>query len=378
MGAALALALGLASRASFAQSPAAAPTIRLEVVVEGLEAPVDFADPADGSGRLFVVEKAGRVRVIKDGHLEWRPLVDLEDYISTGAEQGVLGIALAPDFRTSRQFYLNFTDRQGDTVIARYTESAQGRAEAKELQVILKVVQPYANHNGGQLRFGPDKFLYIGMGDGGSAGDPGGHAQNKRSLLGKMLRIDPGTPTGYRVPSDNPFVSDRDAAPEVWALGLRNPWRFSFDRESGKLFAEDVGQSAQEEINIIEKGGNYGWNVMEGQSCFGGATCDPSRFIAPISTYDRTDGGAVIGGHVYRGNSVPALRGQYVFGDFGTGTIWTLSSSDDGRTWQRTTLISTGKKLTGFGEDHSGELFVMTFDGVLYRLTIPTPRGDSQ
>jgi glucose/arabinose dehydrogenase len=359
-----------------AEAPTA--TVRLEVVVEGLEAPLDFADPGDSTGRLFVVEKPGRVRVIKDGKLQRRPLLDLEDYVSEGAEQGLLGIALAPDFPASKKLYLNFTDRQGDTVVARYIESTNGRGEGKDLQVILKIVQPFANHNGGQIRFGSDTFLYIGMGDGGGAGDPGGHAQNKRSLLGKMLRIDPSPPTGYQIPRDNPFVSDRDAAPEVWALGFRNPWRFSFDRESGKLFVGDVGQSAQEEVDIVERGGNYGWNSMEGSVCFGSVECDSTRLVAPIAHYGRDEGVSVIGGYVYRGSALPDLKGKYVFGDFGTGTIWTLTASEDGRSWQRQRLIATGKRLTGFGEDRSGELFVMTLDGVLYRLTLPAAKAVAQ
>ncbi|WP_240550117.1 PQQ-dependent sugar dehydrogenase [Candidatus Roseilinea sp. NK_OTU-006] len=346
----------------------------LQMIAEGLDKPTYLTHAGDGSGALYITEQPGRVRVWRDGQLLPTPFLDLTDRVGNrGSEQGLLSIAFSPDFEQSRRFFVNYTDNGGDTVISGFIANADGlTADPSSEWVVMRIEQPYANHNGGQIQFGPDGMLYIGMGDGGAAGDPQNFAQNMRSLLGKMLRIDvsrssPAQP--YRVPADNPSVGD-GARPEIWAFGLRNPWRFSFDRATGDLFIADVGQNAFEEINFQpagQGGQNYGWKFREGLALYAG---DPGTLALtdPIHQYAHREGGcSVTGGYVYRGSALPSLVGAYIYGDFCSGRIWTLRPNGNGA-WQNDVLFSTPYNISSFGEDEAGELYVLDHNGAVYKL----------
>jgi glucose/arabinose dehydrogenase len=342
------------------------------LVVDGLERPTTLAVPGDGSGRLFVTEQPGRIRVIAGETLRDEPFLDIVARVgSRGNEQGLLGLAFAPDFAASGQFYVNYTDRQGDTVIARYHADGE-RADPNSEEVLLHVDQPYANHNGGQLAFGPDGYLYIGLGDGGSGGDPQGHGQGLDTLLGKILRIDVSGGGDYRAPPDNPFVNDSRARPEIWAYGLRNPWRFSFDRATNDLYIADVGQDTWEEIDVAPAGSrggeNYGWNYREGAHPFEGRPPAGLTLIDPITEYNHNEGGcSVTGGYVYRGAQLPSLRGVYFYGDYCLGYVWGLWRDAAGQ-WRNQRLFETGFNISSFGEDENGELFLLDLNGAMYQL----------
>ena len=261
-------------------------TITLDDVVGGLTNPVYLTHAGDGSGRLFVVEQAGKIRIVQDGSLLSIPFLDIQNRVTSGGEMGLLSVAFHPSYKSNRRFFVNYTDRRPNlkTIVAEYQASAaKPNIAGTTEKVVLTIDQPYDNHNGGQLQFGPDGYLYIGMGDGGSGGDPQGNGQNKNALLGKLLRIDVDRDSPYGVPAGNPFVGV-SGADEIWALGLRNPWRFSFDRANGRLFAADVGQNLYEEVDIINRAGNYGWNVMEGAHCYSPPTgCDTTGLELPIN-----------------------------------------------------------------------------------------------
>ncbi|MGH7474435.1 MAG: PQQ-dependent sugar dehydrogenase, partial [Candidatus Methylomirabilales bacterium] len=300
------------------------------------------------------------------------PFLDISRLVRSGGEQGLLSVAFHPRYATNGLFYVNYTDRVGDTVVARYTVSAnRDRADAASALVVLTIAQPYPNHNGGQLQFGPDGTLYIGMGDGGSAGDPHGHGQNPNSLLGKMLRIDVNVPP-YAVPKTNPFVGPGPPLDEIWALGLRNPWRFSFDRQSGDLYIADVGQNSREEVNVQPAGSrggeNYGWNIMEGAECFSPPSgCARAGLTMPVATYRTGENCSITGGYVYRGTQVRTLIGTYIFGDYCSGRIWGLRKSNRGE-WTMRELLDTPLRISSFGEDEAAELYVVDHGGVIYRL----------
>ncbi len=342
------------------------PPIALDRIAAGLHKPVHLTHAGDGSGRLFVTEQAGRIRIIDHGKLLPAPFLDIHKRVSSGGERGLLSVAFAPDYESSGMFYVDYTARRGGlhTVIARFRRTTRDRADANSEQILLTIDQPYGNHNGGQLAFGPDGYLYIGMGDGGSGDDPHGNGQNPDSLLGKILRIDvthAQAPRAYAIPKDNPFVGRARHRPEVWAYGLRNPWRFSFDHATGRLFAADVGQDEVEEIDIIRKGGNYGWNVMEGDQCTPGVNphCDPSPYIPPLFTYRHPLGFSITGGFVYRGAAIPALCAVYLYGDYVNGQVWGLRT-DGTKVTRRATLIENrGLHISSFGEDGVGELYVL-------------------
>jgi glucose/arabinose dehydrogenase len=345
------------------------PNVTLTTFVSGLSNPVGFVPANDGSGRFFVLEQSGRIRIIQNGVLLATPFLDISQKIESGGEKGLLGLAFHPQFIQNGRFFLNYTRRvagQLQSVIAEYTVSPTNTNQTSSTseRALLTLNQPFDNHKGGQLAFGPDGFLYLGFGDGGSGGDPMGNGQDKFILLGKILRIDVNTISPgkqYGIPPDNPFVAS-GGTPEVWAYGFRNPWRFSFD-SSGRLFAGDVGQDKFEEIDIVVKGGNYGWNIMEGLHCFNASTCNQSGLILPITEYDHTAGDiTVIGGYVYRGTSIPQLQGAYIFGDFGSGRIWILREGPPG-TWIRTLLLSSGKSISSFGQDVAGEIYVVDYSG---------------
>jgi glucose/arabinose dehydrogenase len=347
----------------------------LTAFVSGLASPTGLETARDGSGRLFVLEQAGRIRIIRNSAVVATPFLDIVGKVASGGELGLLGLAFHPNYANNRKFYVNYTrplGAQWETVIAEYQTSAGNpdQADAASERILLTVSQPFANHNGGQVAFGPDGFLYIGLGDGGSGGDPFGNAQNLQTLLGKILRIDVNTASGgraYAIPPDNPFAAG-GGLPEIFAYGFRNPWRFSFDTPNGTLFAGDVGQDSFEEIDIVQKGANYGWNVMEGTHCFKPPSgCSMTGLIMPINDYGRDQGATVIGGFVYHGTAIPGLVNTYVFGDFISGRIWGLQQGSSGA-WQRTELASTGKSISSFGRDDNGELLVVDYAGAVWKL----------
>ncbi len=350
--------------------------IELRAVAGDLALPVGLANAGDGSRRLFVIEKRGKIRIIQGGELLPTPFLDLTDRVNSGSsERGLLGLAFDPAYATNGYFYVNYTGRQGQTVISRFsvTDDPNYADPASEI-VVLEVEQPAPNHNGGHLAFGPDGYLYIGLGDGGGAGDTFGNGQNSRALLGKMLRIDVHA-LPYAIPPDNPFVGNSEALPEIWATGLRNPWRYSFDRATGDLYIADVGQNQFEEINwqpASSPGGqNYGWPITEGLHCFSSRTCDLTGLIQPIAEYDHSLGCSITGGYVYRGQMFPSLVGIYFFGDFCSGTIWGLTHASDG-TWQTVELLQSGLSLSSFGEDEEGELYIADMQGgAIFQIIAP-------
>ncbi len=348
------------------------PELTTPLVAEGFDRPVHITHAGDGTNRLFVVEQAGRVRIVKNGMLLPDLFLDIAARVFCCGERGLLGLAFPPDFADKQYFYVNYTDHRGDTVVARYhvRPGQPNTADPESEEVILRVEQPYSNHNGGQLAFGPDGYLYIGMGDGGSAGDPHNFAQNPATLLGKLLRLDTESEVRpYAIPPTNPFTATVGYRGEIWALGLRNPWRFSFDRATGDLYIADVGQNRREEINVqprASRGGeNYGWRVMEGSLCYQPSSCDPGDFVLPVAEYDHSLGCSVTGGFVARAADEPSLQGIYVFGDYCSGRIWGLRSS----TWEQALLLDTSFTISTFGEDESGHLYVADYGGGrVYRL----------
>lgn len=340
---------------------ASAQEVRLDRIASGLASPTDIQSAGDGTGRLFFVQQNGIVRIFRNGALVDTPFLDIRGKTNPGGERGLLGLAFPPDYVNKRYFYVNYTDRQGNTVIARYRTTANSDiADPASEAVVMTVAQPFANHNGGQLRFGPDGYLYIGLGDGGSAGDPQRHGQNRRSRLGKLLRIDTESDLSqFRIPPANPFVNDSSALPEIWALGLRNPWRFSFDRATGDLWIADVGQDRAEEINFqpaSSRGGeNYGWNQMEGFQCFTPG-CVTSAFTAPVAEYDHSQGCSVTGGHVYRGSQWANLQGTYLYADYCSGRLWGLKRENS--QWVTSLLLTTRLPISTFGEGEDGEIYL--------------------
>jgi glucose/arabinose dehydrogenase len=351
------------------------PTLALTPVVSGLSAPVHITHAGDGSGRLFVVEQAGRIRIVKNGALEPTPFLDITGRVSCCAMHGLLSVAFPSGYAQKGHFYVNYTDLAGNTVIARFALTADPDvADAASEQVVLPVGQPYPNHNGGQLAFGPnDGYLYIGMGDGGSGGDPENRAQNPAELLGKLLRIDveTGNPVTYTLPATNPFIGTPSYRGEIWALGLRNPWRFAFDRLTGDLYIGDVGQNLYEEIDFQAAssagGENYGWRIMEGFHCYNAATCQTAGLTLPVVEYDHSQGCSITGGGVYRGAQYGRMQGLYLYADFCSGRIWGLRRQ--GNTWQNRLLFDAPFSITTFGEDEAGESYVADYSGgVVYRI----------
>lgn len=345
------------------------PPIALKEVVRGLSSPVHITHANDGSNRLYVVEQEGVIRVIEHGNLLAQPFLDIRDRVNSGGEKGLLSVAFHPRHAENGLLYVNYTTRARGlhTIVAEFKRGAGGQVQTASERVLLKIKQPYANHNGGQLAFGPDGYLYIGMGDGGSANDPLDHGQNTRTLLGALLRIDVdhrGQGHLYAVPPDNPFVGQSDYLKEIWAFGLRNPWRFSFDVASGQLFLADVGQDEEEEINIIKKGGNYGWNIMEGMSCTPGVliNCNKAGLELPIFAYPHPEGFSITGGFVYRGKAIPGLCGAYVYGDYVSQRIWGLRY-DGHRVTRQRELLKTRHAISSFGEDETHELYVADHTG---------------
>ena len=342
----------------------------LEAVASGLDRPVYLTHSGDGLQRLFLVEKPGRVRLLRDGNLLPDPYLDIHDRVgSAGSEQGLLGLAFHPRFAENGQFFVDYTDLNGNTVISRFqADPSADQIEASSEKVLLRIDQPYANHNGGVLAFGPDGFLYIGVGDGGSAGDPFGAGQRLNTLLGKILRLDVDNGDPYALPPDNPLSGQSDARPEIWATGLRNPWRFSFDRATREMWIGDVGQNQYEEIDLQPAGAgglNYGWNAMEALHDYQGGYRE--GLTLPVWEYDHSQGCSVTGGYVYRGQALPALGGVYLFGDYCAGTVWALARTPEGG-WNAVALLATGLNISSFGEDEAGEVYLVDLGGSIYRI----------
>jgi glucose/arabinose dehydrogenase len=346
---------------------------KLVEVINGLKSPVLATGANDGSERLFIVQQGGIILVMVNGQMQSTPFLDVSNLVSTDAsERGLLGLAFHPKFAENGTFFIDYTDVNGDTVVAKYRVSADNPnvADPNSDQIILQVLQPYANHNGGNVIFGPDGYLYIGLGDGGSAGDPQHNGQKPNVLLAKILRIDVDSARPYAIPPDNPYTRNPALAKEVWAMGLRNPWRFNFDRATGDLYIGDVGQDKWEEVDFQpadSKGGeNYGWNIMEGTHPYSGAT-SPSPLVAPFFDYPHSEGCSVTGGYVYRGKALPDLQGYYFFGDYCFGTIW-ASYRDSGGAWHTNVFTDSHVPISSFGQDDDGELYVVNHGGTVLKL----------
>ena len=349
-----------------------AQALGLTPVVRGLDAPLLVVQPP-GDSRLFVVEQGGRILIVRNGRVQPRAFLDLRGRVSRGGEQGLLGLAFHPKFQENGRFYVDYTNPAGDTRVVAYKVGLDAdAADPGSARVLLSVDQPYPNHNGGNLAFGPDGMLYIGLGDGGSGGDPEGNGQDLGTLLGKILRIDVDNPSGgraYGIPDGNPFASRAGARPEIWHSGLRNPWRFSFDRATGAMWIGDVGQNRFEEVDraAAGRGGlNFGWNAFEGLHRFPGGNAPNGRVTAPVAEYSHAKGCSVTGGYVYRGPGAPALRGRYVYADYCSGRVWTVPATARRATPREITgrLGRSLQTVTSFGEDTAGRLYVIAGDTV--------------
>jgi glucose/arabinose dehydrogenase len=379
----LSLNLALGASACSSQSEPALPRgtgARLLEVASGLSFPLYLAAPPNDASRLFIVEKSGTIRTIKDGALLATPFLDISTKISNGGEQGLLGLAFDPSYASNARFFVHYTDPAGNTRVSSFLASTNPDiADGGSEQVILTATQPYPNHNGGQLAFGPDGLLYLGLGDGGSSGDPQGRGQDLSDLLSAILRLDVHGGSSYMVPSDNPFVAQSGARPEIWSYGLRNPWRFSFDRGTGDLYIADVGEGRSEEVDVAPaaegggRGTNFGWNLMEGKHCFSNAQCNQAGLTTPAYEYSHSNGCSITGGYVYRGSAIPALQGLYFFADFCQGWVRSLRYSDGAATelteWP---ALRPGGSITSFGEDAAGELYLMVDRGGVFKI-VPEP-----
>jgi glucose/arabinose dehydrogenase len=344
-------------------------------IVNSLDQPEGIVAAGDGSGRLFIVEQGGLIRILKGGALLPTPFLDLTQIVDCCGERGLLGLVFHPKYRENGFFYVDYTEKTGNqlyTVIARYEVSANdpNLADPNSELRMLHIKQPFQNHKGGQLQFGPDGYLYIGMGDGGSQGDPDGNGQSLETLLGKILRIDVDHNEPYAVPSDNPYVNGGGLV-EIWAYGLRNPWRFSFDRLNGDLYIGDVGQDAWEEIDYLPAGNpggeNFGWNFYEGTHPYRGSPPAGMKFVMPVAEYSHDLGEAVIGGYVYRGVSLPAWQGVYLYADYGSGKVWGLLHLKDG-SWLNSLMYDTGRQISSFGLDENGEIYLVDDAGSILML----------
>jgi glucose/arabinose dehydrogenase len=347
------------------------PSFAVELLVDGLESPLYVTAAPGDDARLYVLEKSGRIRIVRNGVLLDEPFLDISGSTSDQSEQGLLGLAFHPDYASNGQVFVDHTGEDGATRIVRYTASSPDELDPTSEELLLEIPQPFSNHNGGQIAFGPDGMLYIGLGDGGGGGDPDGNGQNRRSLLGSILRIDVGSGPGYDVPPDNPFAPPLRA--EIWAYGLRNPWRFSFDRSTGDLYVADVGQRRFEEVTVVPAGTagglNFGWNVLEGSGCYEADSCNSAGMLAPVYEYEHPDGCSITGGYVYRGTAIPDLRGRYLFADYCEGWVRSFvnlsgSAAGVGDHSGLPDLV----RIVSFGEDNQGELYLVSLDGPVYRI----------
>jgi len=352
-------------------SPSSTARVQLvPLLTHGLEQPVFIGHAGDHSHRLFILEQPGRIRILQQGTLQPAPFLDIASRVKSGGERGLLGLAFHPQFRNNGRLFVNYTRQQdGATTVAEFRISHDpNRALPNSEKILLVIPQPYANHNGGMLAFGPDACLYIATGDGGAGGDPDNRGQDPHTLLGKLLRIDVDRGDRYGIPPDNPFAGQQTGQ-AIFALGFRNPWRFSFDRQTGALWVADVGQHEWEEINMVEAGHNYGWRIMEGAHCFLPAQgCSRAGLTLPVAEYrNQSPHCAITGGYVYRGNTMPFLHGTYVFGDYCSGQIMGLH---EGRLH---VLATSSLRISSFGEDENGALYVVDHGGGIYKIT----RADS-
>jgi len=377
---------GAPMAATMAPLPAGFPDpagFQWKLVADGFDSPLGLITSNDGTGRVFVVEQGGKIWSMKDGEVGLDPFLDISTLLAPSVfqggytEQGLLGVAFHPQYKDNGLFFLDYTDVKGNTVIARYKISSDTeKADPNSASILLTINQPYPDHNGGQIAFGPDGYLYIGLGDGGNPDDPLRNGQNMDTLLAKILRIDiNGTP--YKVPPDNPFISDSTARPEIWATGLRNPWRFSFDRQTGDLYIGDVGQWDYEEVDFqpAGKGGqNYGWSAWQGMHPHIKQTIpvDDSTLTLPVLEYPHTEGCSVTGGFVYRGAALPTMNGIYLYGDYCAGRVWAAIHAADGK-WQSYLWMQTAHVITSFGQDDAGELYLVDYKGGVYKLEAAQP-----
>jgi len=344
------------------------PAIALKEIASGFDQPVYLTHAGDDSERLYVVEQSGYVRIIENGKILPRAFLDIHRRVVDGGEKGLLSIAFHPHYRDNGYFYVNYTRKEGllgslTTIVSRFKRVSVHQADPASERVLLKVKQPFDNHNGGQIAFGPDGYLYVGMGDGGLANDPFGHGQDTSTLLGALLRIDidnESPPLHYAIPKDNPFTGRPGYRGEIWAYGLRNPWRFSFDDKTGLLYLADVGQNKVEEVDIVVKGGNYGWDIMEGNRCAVEDTnkCAQSSLQPPIFTYEHPAGFSITGGVVYRGESIPALCGAYLYADYVKMQLGGLRYDGEAVIAQKT-LLNTGYHISSFGQDQVQEVYAV-------------------
>jgi glucose/arabinose dehydrogenase len=340
--------------------------LSLDVIVYMTQAP-------DDDRYWYVVEKSGRVLRIENNPdaTDAKVFIDISDRVDAGpSEAGLLGMAFHPQFRTNGYVYLSYTGNEAGlkSYISRFKslDSNESLDTATEKR-LLEVAQPYSNHNGGQIEFGPDGFLYIGLGDGGAGGDPKGNGQNVNTLLGSLLRIDVDHGDPYAIPAENPFAKNKKGRPEIYAWGLRNPWRWTFDRETGRLWVADVGQDSWEEVNIIDKPGNYGWNSKEGSHCYKSAHCDNPNFIDPVIEYNHDEGCSITGGYVYRGKQIPGLNGIYLYSDFCSGKLWGARQTGSG-VYQSFQLLDTNLNVASFAQSNDGEIYLVHLRGGIYKL----------
>ena len=349
--------------------------LEVEEVASGLTSPIALASPP-GDDRLFIAEQGGMIRIVRDGVVDPVPFLDLRSRTVAQNERGLLGLAFHPAYDENGWVYVSFTDLAGDSRIERYTVSADPDiADPQSMLLVLAQDQPASNHNGGQITFGPDGMLYVFFGDGGGSGDPQGNAQNLNSLLGKVLRLDVDNAAPYAIPASNPFRNQENRRGEIWAYGLRNPWRNAFDRVGGRLYIADVGQNRLEEVNVVAAnaaGVNYGWDRMEASTCFEPATgCDRTGLMLPVVEYDHAEGCSITGGHVYRGTAIPGIYGHYFYSDYCQGWLRSFRYANDQATEHRTWDIGDVGNVMSFGEDASGELYILSSNGRVYRIVGP-------
>ena len=344
-------------------------SLRLAPFASGFEALTFLTHAGDGSGRVYVTEQVGRIWLLEaDGTRLSEPFLDIRSRISAGGERGLLGLAFHPTHADNGRLYVSYTDVNGDSVVAEYGRASETAADPASERIVLTIDQPFGNHNGGMIAFGPDGYLYIGTGDGGGGGDPLGAGQDLRTMLGKILRIDVDGGEPYAIPADNPYVGAADALPEIWAFGLRNPWRFSFDRELGTLFIGDVGQGSWEEVNAAAAGSaglNYGWNRFEGPECFSGS-CDPADLTMPVASYAHAgEHCSITGGYAYRGALHPTLVGAYLLADYCSGVVWALDAdaAAEGGELALHEMTRADIRPSSFGEDEAGELYLVGGSG---------------
>ncbi len=344
--------------------------LAVDVVASGFSSPIHLSAP-EGDPRLFVAEQGGRIKVIAGGQVLGSPFLDISADVQSGGERGLFSVAFHPQYASNGYLYVSYTDNGGDSRIVRYTVSGDANvADPASAKLILSLAQPAGNHNGGQIAFGPDGMLYIGFGDGGGAGDPSGHGQNKNTLLGSLLRIDVDGGDPYGVPTDNPFVGQA-GADEIWAYGLRNPWRFSFDRAASQLYIADVGQNSWEEVNAVaatQAGVNYGWNIMEAMHCYGSRSCDTAGLTLPVLEYDHSEGCSVTGGYVYRGNVLVEVLGHYFYSDYCSGFLRSFKYGDGTLSDQSEWNVGDLGRVLSFGQDAAGELYILSSNGNVYRI----------